>query len=142
MQSEDTEERYHQHVAYLISRSKSRGGTGYFNQFVNRCRDEAAAAYPRGAAAARKKDTAADGLLGVLGVPNFRQRVGARPPSPRFALGRQRLALFDPSGASLAEPGSRGGRHLRHLVAVFLVLVQLVVRDPLAGHSAHSQNFF
>lgn len=66
MQDEDTEERYRQHLALLISRTKSRGGTRYFNQFVNRCRDEAAAAYPKGAAAARKKDAAVGGVLGVL----------------------------------------------------------------------------
>lgn len=66
MQQEDTEERYRQHLAILISRTKSRGGTRYFNQFVNRCRDEAAAAYPKGAAAARKKDMAAGGFLAVL----------------------------------------------------------------------------
>ncbi len=63
---EDTEEQYRQHLAYLISRTKSRGGTRYFNQYVNRCRDEAAAAYPKGAAAARKKDMATGGFLGAL----------------------------------------------------------------------------
>jgi hypothetical protein len=66
MQDEDTEERYRQHLSFLISRTKSRGGTKYFNQFVNRCRAEAAAAYPKGAAAARKKDMAAGGILGML----------------------------------------------------------------------------
>ncbi|MBQ0958588.1 hypothetical protein KAK06_06410 [Ideonella sp. 4Y11] len=66
MEDEDTEERYRQHLAALISRTKSRGGTRYFNQYVNRCRDEAAIAYPKGAAAARKKDTAAGGILGAL----------------------------------------------------------------------------
>lgn len=66
MQDEDTEERYRQHLAFLVSRTKSRGGTKYFNQFVNRCRDEAAAAYPKGAAAARKKDMAGEGFLGAL----------------------------------------------------------------------------
>lgn len=63
---EDTEERYRQHLAYLISRTKSRGGTRYFNQYVNRCRVEAAAAYPKGAAAAKKKDMAGAGLLGAI----------------------------------------------------------------------------
>lgn len=66
MQDEDTEERYRQNLAYLISRTKSRGGTKYFNQFVNRCRAEAAAAYPKGAAAARKKDMATGGFFGAL----------------------------------------------------------------------------
>ena len=66
MQQEDTEERYRQHLAVLISRTKSRGGTRYFNQFVNRCRDEAAATYPKGAAAARKKDMVAGGFLAGL----------------------------------------------------------------------------
>jgi hypothetical protein len=63
---EDTEEQYRQHLAALISRTKSRGGTRYFNQFVNRCRDEAAIAFPKGAAAARKKDMAVGGFLGIL----------------------------------------------------------------------------
>jgi hypothetical protein len=66
MQEEDTEERYRVHLAFLISRTKSRGGTRYFNQFVNRCRDEAAAAFPKGAAAARKKDMAVGGVLGAI----------------------------------------------------------------------------
>lgn len=66
MQNEDTEDQYRQRLAFLISRTKSRGGTKYFNQFVNRCRVEAAAAYPKGAAAARKKDMALGGFLGVL----------------------------------------------------------------------------
>lgn len=65
---EDNEERYRQHLAYLISRTKSRGGTRYFNQYVNRCRGEAAARFPKGAAAARKKDAAAAGAIGVLGA--------------------------------------------------------------------------
>lgn len=67
-EDEDTEERYRQHLAYLISRTKSRGRSRYFNQFVNRCRDEAAAAYPKGAAAAHKKDMRTGGLLFALGA--------------------------------------------------------------------------
>ncbi len=66
MQDEDTEEKYRQHLAYLISRTKSRGHSRYFNQYVNRCREQAAIAYPKGAAAARKKDAAAGGILGAL----------------------------------------------------------------------------
>lgn len=66
MDENDTEERYRQHLAFLISRTKSRGGTKYFNQFVNKCRAEADVAYPKGAAAARKKDMAGAGFLGVL----------------------------------------------------------------------------
>ena len=66
MGKEDTEENYRQHLAYLISRTKSRGGTRYFNQYVNRCKDEAAAIYPKGAKAAKKKDMAAGGFLGAL----------------------------------------------------------------------------
>lgn len=68
MHTEDTEEAYRQHLAALIGRTKSRGGTRYFNQYVNRCRAEAAAAFPKGAAAARKKDAAAGGFLGLLGA--------------------------------------------------------------------------
>lgn len=63
---EDTEERYRQHLAYLISRTKSRGHSKYYNNFLNRCRAEAAAAFPRGAAAAKKKDFAAGGILAGL----------------------------------------------------------------------------
>ncbi len=66
METEDTEERYRQHLAALIGRTKSRGGTRYFRQYVNRCRDEAAIAYPKGAAAARKKDMAVGGILGAI----------------------------------------------------------------------------
>lgn len=66
MHEDDTEERYRQYLAFLISRTKSRGGTKYFNQFVNRCRAEASMAYPKGAAAARKKDLAGVGFLGSL----------------------------------------------------------------------------
>lgn len=62
----DNEALYRQHLAALISRTKSRDNTRYFNQFVNRCRDEAAAAYPKGAAEARKQDTKVGGFLGVL----------------------------------------------------------------------------
>lgn len=65
-QDEDTEERYRQHLAYLISLTKSRGRGRYFNQYVNRCRAQAAAAYPKGAAAARKKDMALGGVLFAL----------------------------------------------------------------------------
>jgi hypothetical protein len=66
VQEDDTEERYRQHLSYLISRTKSRGNTRYFNQYVDRCRDEAAVAYSKGAAAARKKDMAAGGILGAI----------------------------------------------------------------------------
>ncbi|QPF72371.1 hypothetical protein G8A07_05100 [Roseateles sp. DAIF2] len=66
MQDEDTEERYRQHLAFLIGRTKSSGTGQSFNQFVHRCKAEAAAAYPRGAAAVRRKQMAAGGLLGVL----------------------------------------------------------------------------
>lgn len=66
MEGEDTEEKYRQHLAYFISRNKSRGNTRYFNQYVNKCRDQAALAFPKGAAAARKKDMAAGGFLGML----------------------------------------------------------------------------
>lgn len=63
---EDTEDAYRQHLANLIGRTKSRGHSRYFNQYVNRCRAEAEAAYPKGAAAARKKDMAAGGILAAL----------------------------------------------------------------------------
>lgn len=66
MGHEDTEEQYRQHLALLISRTKSRGNTRYFNQYVNRCRAEAAAAYPKGAAAAHKRDSGQAGFLGVI----------------------------------------------------------------------------
>jgi hypothetical protein len=69
-----------------------------------------------------------------LGCPHLGERVVARSPGPRLALRGQRRALLDSSRASLAEACSRGGRHLRHAVAVLLVLVHLMVRDLLAGH--------
>ena len=68
LQEKDSEERYRQHLAYLISRTKSNGASRYFNQYVNRCREEAAVTYPKGAAAANKKDNARDGFLGMLGA--------------------------------------------------------------------------
>ena len=66
MNQDDTEENYRQHLAALIGRTKSRGHSRYFNQYVNRCRQEAAVAFPRGAAAAKKKDMAVGGILGAL----------------------------------------------------------------------------
>jgi hypothetical protein len=66
MQEDDTEDRYRQHLSSLISRTKSRGNTRYFNQYVNRCRTEAAVAFPKGAAAAKKKDMATGGILGAI----------------------------------------------------------------------------
>ena len=68
MNSDDTEEMYRQHLAHLISRTKSRGNGRYFNQYVNRCRREATVAYPKGSAAAAKKNMAAGGIVGVLVV--------------------------------------------------------------------------
>lgn len=62
----DNEELYRQHLAALISRTRSRGNTRYYNKFVNRCRDEAALAYPKGADEARKKDMKSGGILGAL----------------------------------------------------------------------------
>lgn len=67
-EEEDTEERYRQHLAFLINRTRSRGHSRYFNKYVNRCRDEAAVAYPKGAAIAQKKDAAVGGVLGALAV--------------------------------------------------------------------------
>lgn len=66
MGNEDTEEQYRLHLAQLISRTKSRGNTRYFNQYVNRCRQEAAAAYPVGAAAANKRDSGRAGIWGAI----------------------------------------------------------------------------
>lgn len=66
MDNEDTEEHYRKHLAFLLSRTRSRGRGRYYNQFVKRCRAEAAIAYPGGAAAARKKDQAIGGVLGAL----------------------------------------------------------------------------
>ena len=63
---DDNEELYRQHLAYLISQTKSRGNGRYYNQFVNKCRDEAAIAYPKGAAVAQKKDMKAGGFLGAI----------------------------------------------------------------------------
>ena len=66
MQNEDTEEYYRRPLSFLLGRTKSFGRSRYYNQFVKRCRVKAAAAFPKGAAAARKKDQALGGFLGVL----------------------------------------------------------------------------
>jgi hypothetical protein len=63
---EDTEEEYRRHLAALISRTKSRAHGRYFNQFVRKCQAQAAAAYPKGAATANKKDGLAWGSLAAL----------------------------------------------------------------------------
>ena len=65
-ENEDTEENYRAHLAKLISRTRSRGHSRYFNDFVNRCREQAAIDYPKGAAAAKKKDRQAAGFWGVI----------------------------------------------------------------------------
>lgn len=62
----DNEDLYQAHLAALISRTKSRGHGRYFNKFVNKCRDEAAAAYPKGAAEAARKSTQKAGFAGIL----------------------------------------------------------------------------
>jgi hypothetical protein len=69
-------------------------------------------------------------------VPHRGQRVLAGAPAARLTLRGQAVARFDAPRAALAD-GRLGRRsNLRHAVAVFLVLVHLVVRDPLAGHPA------
>jgi hypothetical protein len=65
---EDTEENYRLHLAQLISRTKSRGGTRYFRQYVNRCKGEAAAAFPIGSAAVSRKEANVGFFVGLLSV--------------------------------------------------------------------------
>jgi hypothetical protein len=50
---EDTEENYRKYLANLISQTKSRGGTRYYNQYVNKCREQAAERFPLGSKSAR-----------------------------------------------------------------------------------------
>jgi hypothetical protein len=65
---EDTAEAYRQHLAFLISQTKSRGGTRYFNQHVNRCREKAALRYPKGCAEASRKDGSFGMAIVVIAV--------------------------------------------------------------------------
>jgi hypothetical protein len=62
----DNEQLYRAYVAELISRSKSKGNTRYFNQFVNKCRDDAALLYPKGAAEVNKKQAQLSGWAAVI----------------------------------------------------------------------------
>ncbi|NLX17620.1 MAG: hypothetical protein GXY45_11740 [Ramlibacter sp.] len=62
---DDTPENYRAYLSELISRTKSRGSGKYFNQYVNKCRAQAAARYPKGAAADSKK-AAGFGILASI----------------------------------------------------------------------------
>lgn len=62
----DNEENYRAYLAQLISQTKSRGNTRYFNQFVNRCREKAKQAFPIGAKAAAKSDMKQAGFWGAV----------------------------------------------------------------------------
>lgn len=68
MEMEDNEAAYRAHLAALISRTRSRGHSRYYNRYLNRCEAEAAAAFPRGAAAARRKNSLFGVLLASLGA--------------------------------------------------------------------------
>lgn len=45
---EDNADNYQKYLAYLISQTKSRGNGKYYNQHINKCREQAAAKYPIG----------------------------------------------------------------------------------------------
>lgn len=65
---EDTAEAYRQHLAYLISQTRSRGGTRYFRQHVNRCREKAALRFPKGCAEANRKDNSFGMAIVVIAI--------------------------------------------------------------------------
>lgn len=62
----DTEERYRQHLANLISQTRPSGGMRNPDPFIERCREQADIDYPKGAAAAHKKDAPKRSLFGVI----------------------------------------------------------------------------
>ena len=64
----DTEENYRMYLAYLASQTKSKGNSRYYNKFLNKCRDQAAAAFPNGAKQANKSDMKEAGFLGAIAV--------------------------------------------------------------------------
>jgi hypothetical protein len=68
MQEEDTEGNYRHYLALLVNSNKSRVGTEDQKQFMSQCRAEAAEAFPKGAAAARRKDMASEGIFADLGT--------------------------------------------------------------------------
>lgn len=63
---EDNLENYRKYLASLMSRTRSRGYGRYYNKFASRCRAEAAAKYPKGAAADSKKFAGWFGLAALL----------------------------------------------------------------------------
>jgi hypothetical protein len=62
----DTEENYRMYLAFLLSETKSRGNTRYYNKFAAKCKNEAVMYFPIGSAQAAKKDRAAGGWLAAL----------------------------------------------------------------------------
>jgi len=66
MHSEDTEGNYRHYLALLVDSDKSHMENDERKLFMIDCRVTAERAFPKGAAAARKKDMASGGILGAL----------------------------------------------------------------------------
>jgi len=66
MHNEDNEGNYRHYLALLVGSDKSSMGAEQRNQFMNDCRVTAEQAFPKGAAAARKRDMSSGGILGAL----------------------------------------------------------------------------
>jgi hypothetical protein len=66
---EDNEQNYRDFLAYLLSRTKSRGNTRYYNKFAAKCKDQATLIFPNGAKMAAKSDIKTGGwLVGLLAL--------------------------------------------------------------------------
>jgi hypothetical protein len=66
LEIEDNEENYRSFLAYLLSQTKSRGNTRYYNKFAGKCRDRAALMFPRGSKMAAKNNMQTGGVLAGL----------------------------------------------------------------------------
>lgn len=65
---EDTEENYRKYLAGLIGQTNSRGGTRYYNKHVNRCREQAAARYPKGSSSAGGGDRSFGMAIAIIAI--------------------------------------------------------------------------
>ena len=66
MHNEDTEGNYRHYLTLLLDSDKLHMETEERKLFMTYCRVTAERAFPKGAAAARKKDMASGGILGAL----------------------------------------------------------------------------
>lgn len=63
---EDNEQNYRDFLAHLLSQTKSRGNTRYYNKFAAKCKDQAALIFPEGAKMAAKSNAQTGGWLAGL----------------------------------------------------------------------------